>query len=339
MNVRSETTIDRSAAIREIERLHVTDDVYLRIEKRFSNHLDMMAAGAEASRAFVIAAESGAGKTHTISNLIAAKRFDVTTDEMGERRPLVCITAPAPCTLKSLGLEIYEQMTGECLPVRTLEHDIWRRVRHTARVLGVEVLVIDEMHHLFDAKSDKNIAAVLATLKHLLVGEVPDERRHVSFRPITLVLSGMPTLKDVLARDLQVQRRCIFETIAADDTDAKSRKKQSKFLNLFNARLSEIMGEDQKIDDPEMMARLIEASDSYRGRMCVLLKDAAKMAVMSGSRRIDRVEHLAVTFRERYEVDDANNPFLMADPSRYRRRYPIERDTMTKLIGRRGEPE
>lgn len=321
-------------AIRRIENVHVTDDVYLRIRDRFDRHLDTVAAGAREARAFVIAAESGAGKTHTISNLIAARRFDPTSEATGERRPVIKVSAPAPCTLKALGLEIYEDMTDRMLPTRTLEHEIWRLIRGTARILGVEVLVIDEMHHLFDAKNEKDIAAVLATLKRLLVGEIDDRRRPVVTRPITLVLAGMPTLTSVLARDLQVQRRCIVETISADDNDEAARKAQSKFLRLVEAKFSEILGRQQSISDTNIMMRLVAASESYRGRMCVLLKEAAKMAVMDGSRQIDMKKHLAVAFREIWCVDDVNNPFLMSDVRRFVFPKSFTRDIPTRLRGK-----
>lgn len=335
----NETTggFDVADAIRRIEEIHVTDDVYMRIRGRFDRHLDTVAAGAKEARAFVIAAESGAGKTHTISNLIAARRFDPTSEVSGERRPVITVTAPAPCTSKTLGLEIYENMTGSVLPTRTLEHEIWRLVRGTARILGVEVLVIDEMHHLFDAKNDKDIAAVLATLKRLLVGEIDDRRRPVATRPITLVLAGMPTLKSVLARDLQVQRRCIVETISADGNDEASRRAQTKFLSLVEKRLSEILGKQQSLSGADVTMRIVAASASYRGRMCVLLKEAAKMAVMDGSREIDVRKHLAVVFREIWFVDDVNNPFLMSDVGRFVFPKSFTRDIPTKLRGKKKE--
>lgn len=339
--IAADGSADKARFYREIEKRHVKDAVFEDIEQEFLRQVNAVALGTKESRAIVIVAHSGAGKTHTIEHIIKTDRFADRADEFGTIRPLVSVSAPSPCTLKTLGIEIIKKMTGEEMRVSTKEHEIWRRVRNEARNLAVEVIVIDELHHLFENRNWKEIETVLSTLKRLLIGETSDRTAIGGYLPITLLLAGLPHLADIIAGDTQLLRRSTVRPIDPLEAGEDGIKQLTDFVRSIDAALSHVMGKPQNLATPDMILRLRSAGNFYCGRVAYLLKLAAKRAVDDGTFLIDRVKHLSKVYRDIHRAtekgNDCVNPFLIADPTKLPPHKAEVRSVQTLVRGKRNQ--
>jgi hypothetical protein len=308
----------RSAAVKAI---HVADGLFKRAEQVFNR---LVAACEENGEPFamVIPAPSGVGKTSILEHLARDRRLASFTDEHGLTVPLVCISAPSPCTLKTLGIELHAQLTGSTLSSRMNSQEIWTRLRTNLYNLNVSILMIDEMHHLFETNDSGGVRQVVAsTLKSLLIGRWNDPDGvaeaigalppSVKPRPIGLVLSGMPSVRDAIALDHQLERRSRVVAIHPMTRSAKDMEMFKIFVQLVQKRLDFTPLPDLTNDD--MLLRLHAASGGYLGRAAFLIKQAAYLAIDMSYPTLDRVKHFARVFEEIYQVGDLRNPFLIPD--------------------------
>jgi hypothetical protein len=336
--INTDPTGDRARRKQAIRSIHIKDEAWMGAETAFKMLLNRLEDGAE-SFALVIHAPSGAGKTHIIEHLAADERVQPFTDEYGEVRPLLRVSTPSPCTLKSLGIAIYRALTGKSLPEKLPKHDIWVRVRTTLFNMGVSILMLDELHHLFDNASTEAKNEVISTLKSLLIGVEADEDAAtlgklpptVGVTPIGLVLSGMPYLKSLIALDLQLQRRCKFHPLERLSLIGNEADRFKGFVERFEKRLG--LTTSPELISPDMLLRLHKATNGYRGRAAFLIKEAAYLAIDQGQQNIDRAKHFARVFERIYKVGDVLNPFLVADPTKIKPIPESERPDKSLLRG------
>ena len=330
----------RKAAIMAI---HVKDEVFRGAASTFDSLVKACEDGTE-TFALVLRAPSGAGKSHILDHLRSDPRLVDFADEHGACRPLVYVRAPSPCTLKTLGLGILQAMTGTMLSANLKEHDIWVRARTMLVNLGVSILMIDELHHVFEGKTAGEHEKLLSTLKALILG-IEDQGTVETLGalpptvvpvPMGLVLAGMPTLRKLIATDIQLQRRCRFRSIERTGTTDAEENKLRSFISSYEKKIG--LKTTPALTDPDMLLRLRRGGGHLRGRVAYLIKEASYLAIDEGTPAVDRVKHFARVFEETYELGAARNPFLIADIKKLGPIKEVERDTLTLLRGAK-EPE
>ncbi len=307
--------------------------------------LDRLALHARAGlkgKARIIYGPTGSGKTHLIERFISQPRFSSFED--AERnatiRPLVAVSAPEPCTLSALGRRLYTALTQGVLPRNVREHDIWFRVGTQIGGQQVRIVVIDEIHHVLIGRNETEREKVAETLKGLMVGELtaidPDgERRSVAFRPVCLVMSGMPQIKPFIQSHGQLRRRCAFTRIEPVLEGAPGLEQIRAFLGY----LGEAMPIAQGLDTPDMALRFRKASEGYLGFVTFLVKQAAYLAIDEGVELIDPIEHLAEVYEEVTECGAEANPFLADEPHRLAGIRLTKLDRLTRLRGKNRSPD
>jgi hypothetical protein len=119
---------------------------------------------------------------------------------LGTRCPLVTVRAPSPCTSKQLGRATLRQL-GYPIERELPEHRIWEEVRARLKSTAIQIVHVDEMQHVTQVANAIEAQRVVNTLKALMVD--PDW-------PVSLLLSGVPTLKSFLESDAQIFRRTRF---------------------------------------------------------------------------------------------------------------------------------
>ncbi|KAA2235865.1 AAA family ATPase [Salinarimonas soli] len=316
--------LQRAAHRRQVANIRINTDVVTEARNRFDKLVKglqaddyMYADEAEEAeaRCMIVAAPSGAGKSHVLRRLREHSALVPFKDAFGTVRPLVAIKAPSPCTLRTLGLRLYEAMTGKTLPGSMKEHEVWVRVRAQIEAQLVSVVMIDEFHHAFMRRTDDERRSLVETLKNLVIPDPHDPLRPpgAEMRPVLLVLSGMPWMTKVIDRDFQLRRRGVLVPIKPLGASAKDIRKATKFLQLVEGKLG--FPEPSGLDDIDMVRRMLKASNGYTGRMMALVKEAAFLAIQAGARRLDLKDHLAAVFEEIFQVGPKRNPFLVADIS------------------------
>ena len=331
---------ERKARKQAVDSICVTDDVYHSSMAMMEELLNRCEDGVEPV-AIVFPAPPGTGKTHILKHCAANPRLAPFSDAAGIIRPLVRISAPAPCTLKTLGISLYTAMTGKTLSTKLQKHDIWTRVRTNLFHMGVSVVMVDELQHVFDNATLPERHDIISTLKALLIGEETAETIELlgklpeTVRPysVGLVLSGMPELRQVIALDLQLLRRCRFKALNPLKLTGKDEGKFKKFLEIYATKLG--FPDKPDLAGPDMLLRLHKASSGYRGRAAFLIKEAAFMAIDRGARTLDRKAHFAELFERIYETGDEKNPFLVADVKKIGKVKELERYDHSLLRGRK----
>lgn len=320
----SEADLVRAQRRIEIAGIRINTDVVRRARERFDVMLkglqvDDLVSGKDAeeleARCLVVTAASGAGKSHLLRRLRENPMLVPFVDEAGPVRPLLAVKAPSPCTLKTLGLRLYEALTGKRLRSSLKEHEIWMEVRAQIDAQLVSVVMIDEFHHAFARRSADERRSLVETLKNLAIPDPDDPLRPpgAEMRPVMLVLSGMPWALKVLDQDLQLRRRCVVHPIEPLGNNDADRAKARKFLELVESKLG--FPEPSGLASDDMIQRMMRASNGYTGRMMAFIKEAAFIAVVADAPRLDRAAHLATAFEEIFRVGPRKNPFLVADVS------------------------
>jgi hypothetical protein len=269
------------------------------IAKQCLDGLVKCGRGGNEGNCLVLYGRTGAGKTHIVKRLIADPNLQPYETNEGKRRPLLKIVAPAPCTLKTLGLQILHRLGYR--PKKTLrENEVWDRVEANLRAQGVAILVIDEMHNVLAGRNSVERHKIAMTLKSLMVSEE---------NPIQLVLAGLDSLKKFVTGYSELHRRSHFVELVALD-GVRDAKKIEKFLK----GLEEKLGLDTcGFTEHDMPHRFWFASRGLVGRMAYLAQQAATIAV-SLDDDVVREEHLAEAYRRPYGADDDQNPFLVPNP-------------------------
>lgn len=309
--------IEQLKALREID---VSTAKGAAAKKYFKGIVDRALAGIEGS-CLVVHGRTGAGKSHIISRLVADPDLQEKDTEEGKYRPLLNMVAPAPCTLKTLGLAILRELGYR--PKRRLEeHQVWERVYANLYAQGVAIVVIDEMHNVLAGRSVTERQKIAATLKTLMVQKD---------NPIQLIFAGLGPVKTFVNRYSEIRRRAHFVELAELDP-VKDAKKISQFLKALEDKLDVKTCGFTKHDMPH---RFSLASRGLVGRMAYFVQEAATIAISLDHDAVE-AEHLAEAYRRPYDVTDNQNPFAVLNPHLLRfpkRGKGLEDDDKTYLRG------
>jgi len=287
---RASTDLARARRIAALERLHrsylkTARDGELEAElERLIDTSSLILHGRRAEgRALVVVGQSGAGKTHAIRRLIESRRELLPENlPLGMSMPIVSITAPSPCTLKQLGVELL-RVLGYPIERDIRENVAWSRVREQLRLRKVRIVHIDEAQHAVRLMNTQEIQKLSDTFKNVM--QQPDW-------PVCLVLSGLPSLTEFAQRDIQLGRRCRFFSF-----DAVTFPRHAKRIRYIVDRVS-LNGAGlptRGLEADEFLARLCRAAEGQFGRIVQICRSAAEDAILSDAPAI-QVEHFASAY-------------------------------------------
>ncbi|WP_157284891.1 TniB family NTP-binding protein [Bradyrhizobium yuanmingense] len=291
--------IAKGRKLKTIRAIDVSTAKGVAAKEYFQGMLDRVVGGIEGN-CLVIFGRTGAGKSHIIRQLVAHPDLQPRETVEGKYRPLLKLVAPAPCTLRTLGLRILQEL-GYRPKKKLREDEVWDRVFANLRAQGVAILVIDEMHNVLAGRNSPEKTKIAATLKSLMVSED---------NPIQLVMAGLDPLKDFIKKYSELHRRAHFLELAPLEA-VKDLVKYTKFLTKVQERLGVQTCGFTRGDMPQ---RFYFASRGLVGRMAYFAQEAATIAV-SRDDEIVTEEHLAEAYRRPYGVGRTENPFLVLNVS------------------------
>jgi ATP:corrinoid adenosyltransferase len=287
----------KRAKLQEIRAIDVSTGRFKLAKQYFEGLIDRVDGGIEGA-CMVLYGYSGAGKTHILNQLLKAPELKEQMTAEGLYRPLLMITAPSPCTLRTLGERILHDLGYR--PRKSLrEHEVWDRVQANLAAQGVAILVIDEMHNVLAGRGNLERDKIAMTLKSLLVSTT---------NPMQIVLSGLPAVQKFVDRYEEVQRRSHFIEMAPLRAVADNKKLEG-FLAGVEGQIGIKTFGFTKSDGPQ---RFMLASRGLIGRIAYFIQEAATLAISLGSDKVER-EHLGEVYKRAYRVSADQNPFLMAN--------------------------
>ncbi|KAA0578202.1 TniB family NTP-binding protein [Azospirillum sp. Sh1] len=263
--------------------------------------------GAHEAACMLLLGLTGTGKTLTV--LEHARRHPASDGDGDMRRPVLIVTVPARCTLRSLAGAILIEL-GDILPGRGSEAELTARVRHHLRRQGVELLVLDEFQHLINKRDARIVHEAADWVKGLL---------SANLCPILLV--GQISAKRIIETNGQLERRvqtiCCFRPYdwRIDDDRLEFRA----VLDAIDARLG--FPERSDLGRTDTALRIHHFSRGLLGQAMRLVRKASEIALAEDRPRLTRSVLAEAVDRLRLAPGtDALNPFRIpeidaADPA------------------------
>jgi hypothetical protein len=250
------------------------------------------------ARAIVVVGEAGTGKTASIDRLFRTHPSLKGYGQPGSGCPLVSVTVPAPCTLKSLGMTILHGL-GYPLARDLREHLLWARVHQALKTAGILLLHLDELHNLTDNANVLDIDTIRKSMKSMMVSDD---------WPVGLVLSGLPSLVPAMREIDEVRRRGRFiqlPPLSMPGDNALIAEALSRCCSAATIALPEGFAE-------AIGPRLAHAALNRYGIAVELIHEAIEDCLMAADNEL-AIEHFANVFADRTGCGDRMNVFIAPD--------------------------
>ncbi len=250
------------------------------------------------ARAVVVVGEAGTGKTASIDRLLRTHPALKGYGRPGSGCPLISVTVPAPCTLKSLGMSILHAL-GYPLARDLREHLLWARVHEALKTAGILLLHLDELHNLTDNANVLEIDTIRKAMKSIMVSNE---------WPVGLVISGLPSLLPAMREIDEVRRRGRFIQLPPLSMPADMpvvAEALSRCCSTASIATAEGFAE-------AIGPRLGHAALNRYGIAVELIHEAIEDCLLSADDEL-RIEHFANAFADRTGCGDRMNPFIAPD--------------------------
>lgn len=234
----------------------------------------------DSKQAVLMAAPSQTGKS-TIINTYAARKN--TPEALEERRiPVLVVTLDANVTRKGLAeniLEAIEERGFQTGPHSGSETKLLRRVRLYLASAKVELLVLDEIHHLVHSESQKLAKSVSETIKRMLIKGV-----------CPIVMAGIEDAYRLPQANSQLAQRCLPSIDLSPLQATQDGALMIHFLDDYAAKLEEqeVICHSPELTTEETAACICDVSRGILGAACNLIKDALCIATLGGRNTITR---------------------------------------------------
>lgn len=222
------------------------------------------------ARGLLLMGKTGSGKS-TVIEFCKQLNPDVATAD-GLIKPVLIVEVPATPTKRALVTAILGAM-GYLASKDFNSYDIIEEVAAKTSLLGVEMIILDEAHHILDAKDSQDISEFLKSL--------------LNKAGCGMVFAGLPDLR-VLRTSSQFDRRLEPDiTLRAYDWTAKAERLEFLvFLNKLETA-SIRLPKPSNFADQDFARRLYTATKGEIGLVSKYLSQALLLAKRRGLSRID----------------------------------------------------
>lgn len=239
------------------------------------------AAGAGPKRGQLLVGPSQSGKSKIIDTFAEkVNRPDLLADG---RIPMLVVTLNANITTKMLAQTILRKLASYGFftgPYSGNEDELIARVYASIAAAQVDLLVLDEVHHLNHIEKAKQAYLVGEMLKVFLINGI-----------CPLVLSGVAEAETPFIANSQLSQRS-EATIRLDKLDQTSRADRSLLKNFLEAYLPEIgavagIKNMSSLLNARDVMNIHQVTDGVLGAACNLIKSTVSNALLDGRACID----------------------------------------------------
>lgn len=222
------------------------------------------------ARGLLLMGKAGSGKS-TVIEFCKELNPDVATPD-GLIKPVLVVEVPATPTKRALVTAILGAM-GYVANKDFNSYGIIDEIAAKAALLGVEMIILDEAHHILDAKDSQDISEFLKSL--------------LNKAGCAMVFAGLPDLR-VLRTSSQFDRR-LEPDITLRAYDWTDRAERLEFLVLLNKLETDSirLTEPSNFADQDFARRLYTATKGEIGLVSKYLSQALLLAKRRGLSRID----------------------------------------------------
>lgn len=199
-NFRSDKDIRKT--VQSLRTLYIPRPEFNKLDARFGNLLEQRRADDAdgvmfKARSIMLVGPSGSGKTTAERHLVYKYRHLMAIDPDEEICEYIGLQVPSPATMKFVGAATLRAL-GFPYAGNKQGPAIWDQVKEQLKRRRTLFLCFDEAQDLARYQTEKERQSVVNTLKSLMENSV---------WPVSLLLSGMPGLKDIVNQDAQLARR------------------------------------------------------------------------------------------------------------------------------------
>ncbi len=216
-------------------------------------------------RGIAVLGESGAGKSHCVRRALSRHPIFSSTGVNGPDSMAVSVVCLGSCTLRILGESILTACGYDAEP-GLRENEVWRLARLHLELQGALVVHIDEVINLIENANEADQQRVINNFKALI--------NNPSW-PVTLILSGIPSIKPSLKKDPQLRRRLHWIGLAPLTSSIDNATILS-FSTTLCAKAALVISDDF---ESGVAARLIHAACHQLGLAAEMCIDAVEHAV------------------------------------------------------------
>ncbi len=297
-----EVAAEIGAKIAALRSMFISNDRFESLSDQFGRLLQRRRAEIEndmtvEARGIAVIGSSGSGKTTAIDRMISRHPAIFRPPEDLRYAEIISFQVPSPATLKYVGQTALNAL-GYPLRRDKPAAIIWDMVRHHLKQRQTLFLHVDEAQDLALSQSDRERAAVVNTLKSLMQNKE---------WPVGLILSGMPSLGDLLNYDPQLSRR-IFPVKFAPISMALDGDEITGILFAYLEKAA--LEADDDIKSESFADRLIHAGKGEFGLTIEVIIGAIEEALFAGCESVG-LKEFAAFFRRRIGCVDGMIPLSL----------------------------
>lgn len=216
---------------------------------------------------------TGAGKSTLVQAY--AQNFPRYEAEDGTRIPVLYLGTPSPVTVKGMAVHMLTAL-GDCAPNKGTLQLMNARLILFLKKCEVQLVILDDFHHLIDSETNKVLAKVSDWLKVLI------KETGIPY----LVVGIENTIDTILKANQQLSRLfAVRETLQPLTLDNEEEvRKFAYFLTYAQEAIG--MNIANEIPRPEMLARMHYATNGVVGNIMNLLRFAAMLANKRGENEL-----------------------------------------------------
>lgn len=289
--------------IQNLQRQYIPTEAYQTFETLFRSKLEERRADLDAGvnseiRGIALIGASGSGKSAAVGHFLKANP-DLLSDDRGDGAcEFFSQIVPSPASMKAVGVEVLAalgyELTGEkSAPL------MWNMIKKRLALRGALFLHLDEAQDFSRELTKNQQRDVINTLKSLM---------NNGRWPVSLILTGMPDLKNLINQDPQLVRRLDAVEIRPLDPDLSHRKTRN-LLRKYAEKCGVELHPDLQTE--EAARRLLHAADYAFGLKTRYIVGAiTRMLEQSGTERALSLSHFAIEYQQRSGALRALNPFI-----------------------------
>lgn len=269
---------------RKIER-----DIHASLDSVRASRLD-----AREPRNVVVWGETGVGKTYIVEQYIANRR-NVTEDHGNLRQDLVAIELEGATSPVLIAAELARQLRLPDLPKGRTNSDagpITQAVKHQMLMQGVEMVIIDEFHHIAPNEGSSTAGRVARWVKSL--SKKKERSRETPFgvreANIPIVMVGTKKVHDLVLKDpelLSITPHFFEIGRFTHDTPVE----QERWQHLLAELDDQLPFDDfSGLGDPELAYKIHRVTYGFLRQLGQLITEAGRLAIDRGLPRITEAE-------------------------------------------------
>lgn len=251
--------------------------------------------------------QTGAGKTSLIRHYASA--FPRQETPFGSEIPIFYLETPSPATVKTMASAMLEHLGDPAAHLGTIG-PLNSRLIKLLQACRVELVILDDFHHLIDTETDRVLAKVSDWLKVLI------KETGISF----LVVGVEGKVERILQANAQLSRLfAARENLLPFDWQPEKQSSIQSF-SMFVGTAEKAIGKSLATDVPriEMLYRIYYSTDGIVGNVMNLMRYAMMLSEDCGCPVLD-LYLLSQSFEKRLakHMRGKTNPFIVPAEQRF----------------------